>query len=294
MVYIKIANRAETQVMKILSPAKINLYLKIKNQRADGYHNIETLICPIAIFDALSFIFDQKKILVECNPKICAQEDNLAFKAADLFFKEANIKAGVKITINKKIPAGAGLGGGSGNAAAVLTALNKHYQTFSVEKLEKIGLKIGADVPFFIRSKPALATGIGEKLYEYKGLYPFNIVVVYPRFEVSTSWAYKKFNEIKKNLGLTNTKKRNKYPFFINRKDKIYIKNNLEEAVEPFYPQISDIKKDFIRNKADKTLMTGSGSAIFGIFKDFTTATNAFEYFLKNKQLIVFNTKLIV
>ncbi len=280
--------------MKILSPAKINLYLKIKNKRPDGYHNIETLICPIEIFDSLSFIFDQQTISVKCNPEICSQENNLAFKAANLFFKEAKIKAGVKIIINKTIPAGAGLGGGSGNAAAVLSALNKHYKTFSIEKLEKIGFKIGADVPFFIRSKPAIATGAGEKLYEYKGLYPFNIVVVYPCFEVSTSWAYEKFNEIKKNLRLTNTKKRNKYPSFINQKNKIYIENDLEQAVEPSYPQISDIKKDFIRNKADKTLMTGSGSAVFGIFNNFKTATKAFEYFLKNKRLIVFNTKLIV
>ncbi|MBW1650309.1 MAG: 4-(cytidine 5'-diphospho)-2-C-methyl-D-erythritol kinase [Deltaproteobacteria bacterium] len=280
--------------MKIFSPAKINLYLKIKDKRADGYHNIETLICPIEIFDTLSFIFGQKKVSVESNPEICAQKDNLAFKAANLFFKEAKIKAGVKIVINKKIPAGAGLGGGSSNAAAVLSALNKYYQAVSIEKLEKIGLKLGADVPFFIRLKPAIAKGIGEKLYEYKGLYPFYIVVVYPGFEVSTLWAYRKFDEVKNNLGLTNIKKRNKYPFFTDQKNRIYIENDLEEAIEPCYPQISDIKKAFIQNKADKTLMTGSGSAVFGIFKDFKTAKKAFEYFLTNRRLIVFNTKLIV
>ena len=280
--------------MKILSPAKINLYLQIKDKRADGYHNIETLICPIELFDTLYFSFDRKNIVVECNPKICAQEDNLAFKAANLFFKETKIKAGVKITVNKKIPTGAGLGGGSSNAANVFLALNKHYKAFSIEKLEKISLNLGADIPFFIRSKSAIVKGIGEKIYEYKGIHPFYIVVVYPGFDISTQWAYNKFDKIKKNLGLTNIKNRNKYLCFINQKNKIYIENDFEQIVEAYYPQISDIKKAFIHNKAYRTLMTGSGSAVFGIFKDFKTANKAFNYFLTDKRLTVFNTKLIV
>ncbi len=167
--------------MEIYSHAKINLYLKIMGKRKDGYHDIETLMCEIGLFDTIRLGFNNEEIVVSCKPEVCNPKDNLAFKAAEIFFRKTKIKKGVLIEIDKKIPDGAGLGGGSSNAASVFSALNKHYAyLFSKEELTKISLEVGTDVPFFVGGKPAIAKGVGERLFPYNISYPWNIVVIYP------------------------------------------------------------------------------------------------------------------
>ena len=192
--------------MNILSPAKINLFLQVTGKRPDGYHALFSLMCCVNLFDKISLQFDADKIEIDSShPQMPRDDANLAYKAADLFFKTSKITAGVKVSIQKNIPVAAGLGGGSSNAASVLLGLNDHYgQPLSRHQLITLGLKLGADVPFLLHQKPALASGVGEKLEAYTAWLPDIVVIVYPGFAVSTAAVFQNLN-----LRLTNCKKKN-------------------------------------------------------------------------------------
>jgi len=284
--------------MEILSPAKINLFLIVKRKRADGYHDLVTLLCRVGIFDTVILEFDQKDITVSCSsPKVPSGETNIAHKAASIFLTTLakngkQIDTGVKISINKRIPVGAGLGGGSSNAASVLMGLNRHYGSpFSKNSLIAMGLSIGTDVPFFIFEKPAFATGIGEKLIAFKGLKPYNVVLVYPGKSISTQVVYKNLN-----LGLTKCKQKLNYFLFEKKvfRSERYLCNDLETVTQLKYPEIISIKTKLLTLGAKGALMTGSGPAVFGLFSDFDSAGRAYHSLLKNKNWEVFLTDLIV
>jgi len=272
--------------MKILSPAKINLFLQVTGKRSDGYHELVTLMSCIGLYDVLTFHFDTPGISVSCDShEVPDNEDNLVYKAADLFYDRltkgstdhtgSEKSRGVSIFIEKHIPVAAGLGGGSSNAGRTLLHLNQyHGLPFSAAELNGMGLAIGADVPFFLQEKPALATGIGECLEIYKGLPVLWMVVVCPHFSVSTAAVYKKLN-----LGLTKCGKKLKN-FFSDRSTfdfKQYLCNDLESVTISKYPVISDIKKQLLQMGAHVALMTGSGPAVFGIYPDSRKARRACE-----------------
>ncbi|MBW2513772.1 MAG: 4-(cytidine 5'-diphospho)-2-C-methyl-D-erythritol kinase [Deltaproteobacteria bacterium] len=269
--------------MKILSPAKINLFLQVTGRRPDGYHELVTLMSPISLYDVMTFNFEAEGISVRCDsPDVPDNEENLAFKAASLFFNRLPVahrdhpgSGGVSIFIEKQIPVAAGLGGGSSNAGRTLRLLNQsHGEPFSAVEMNHMGLAIGADVPFFLQEKPALATGIGECLEAYGGLQAVPIVVVCPDIPVSTAAVYKKLN-----LGLTNCGKKLKN-FFSDMSTfdfKRYLCNDLETVAISEYPVISDIKKQLLRAGADAALMSGSGPAVFGIYSDSRRARRACE-----------------
>ncbi len=259
-------------MIQTLAPAKINLFLKVTGRRADGYHELETLMCRVGIYDTIRIDPEREGIFVSCpTPGIPEDHTNLAAKAASVFSdaltrKTAKRFKGVRVHLSKTIPAGAGLGGGSSNAASVLMALNRIYKTpFSQEQLMEMGLEIGADVPFFIFKKPAVATGIGEKLQHFHGLSSHGVVLVYPGIDVSTGTVYKNLN-----LRLTKGKKKlSKFDFDGKIFDvKRHLINDLESVTIPEHPVISDIKKMLMRCGAQGSLMSGSGSAVFGLFKD--------------------------
>ena len=150
----------------IPSPAKINLFLKVAGKRTDGYHDIVTLMCRVDLFDTVTLSFDQPSITTSCpHPEVPDGKANLAYKAAALFLEALPSPQGVAITIDKTIPVAAGLGGGSGNAAAVLTGLNQHHGfPFGREELMEMGAQVGADVPFFVFGHSAIARGIGDQV----------------------------------------------------------------------------------------------------------------------------------
>lgn len=268
--------RKEERLVCLLSPAKINLFLAITGKRADGYHELLSLFCPITLYDTLTLRFGEKLISVSCDhPDVPENEDNIAFKAARLFFRQMGKDEGVLISIDKQIPVAAGLGGGSSNAATVLTALNQYYNhPFSQDELAAIGLKIGADVPFFIFGKPALASGIGEKLIAVERIKPYKIIVIFPGFGVSTAEVYKKFN-----LRLTKCKKQLKDSYFRSANiDAVNCAcNDLESVAEVLYPEISGVKEALIAQGAKIALMSGSGSSVFGLFSDMPEAEQAFR-----------------
>jgi len=260
--------------MKILSPAKVNLFLQIIGKRRDGYHDLLTLMCCVGLYDTVSLTFGVKDIAVSCDhPLVPEDTKNLAHVAAHLFFKTHKKEEGVRIRIQKQIPVAAGLGGGSGNAAAVLLGLNRHYgYPFSKEELMTMGLSIGADVPFFIFQRPAIASGIGEKLEAYQGLKNLKILLVSLGFSVSTAEVYKKLN-----LGLTKCKKKLKsFPLNKQRFDpRCHLCNDLEAVTASWYPVINTVKTALLNHGALGALMAGSGPTVFGLFSDSNEALKA-------------------
>ena len=260
--------------MKILSPAKINLFLHVAGKRPDGYHELFSLMCCVDLCDTIILEFDCKKIEIEsAHPQIPLNDTNLAHRAATLFFKTLKVNDGIKIFIEKIIPLAAGLGGGSSNAASVLKGLNRQYgNPFARDQLMSMGLDLGADVPFFLFGKPAFASGIGEKLEAYPMPLPFHVVIVNPRFEVSTREVFQNLN-----LGLTNCKKKITKLFF--KKSgfdaRLHLYNDLEEVTASKYPVISSIKERLLACGASGALMSGSGPTVFGLFSDIHSAQKA-------------------
>ncbi len=260
--------------MKILSPAKINLFLQVTGKRSDGYHELFSLMCCISLYDTISLQFDTDEIKIESlHPDMPLDAGNLVYQAADLFFQTLKIKAGVRIGIDKQIPIAAGLGGGSSNAASVLRGLNHYYgYPLSQDRIMTLGLKLGADVPFLLYQKPALASGIGEILKAYTAWLPDTVVIVYPGFSVSTAAVFQNLN-----LRLTKCKKVITKPTLKKSGYQIplHLCNDLEAVTESQYPEIKSVKEQLILLGALGSLMSGSGPTVFGLFSDQKSAGNA-------------------
>ena len=265
--------------MKILSPAKINLFLHVSGKRPDGYHDIVSLMCRVSLNDVISFDFSGDKTSVTCSDsEIPCDERNHALKAANLFFGKSGKSRAVRIHIEKNIPSGAGLGGGSSNAASVLSSLNERFgYPFYDDELMAMGLEIGADVPFFLFKKPALATGIGEKLKSYPLKLPYKILILYPGFYVLTREIYDNLN-----LRLTNCKNKLKKLALVQDFDAKLLCNDLESAAVSKYPEINEAKAAVLKQGAAGVLMSGSGSSVFGLFPDDDSAKKARDALFRN------------
>jgi 4-diphosphocytidyl-2-C-methyl-D-erythritol kinase len=278
--------------MKILSPAKINLFLQVTGKRPDGYHELFSLMCCVSLFDTIFLRFGTEKIEIKSSdPQIPLDETNLAHKAAALFFKTLGVKDGVAITIEKSIPVAAGLGGGSSNAASVLRGLNYHYDfPFTRDQLMSLGLSLGADVPFLLFQKPALASGIGEKLEAYPELLPNNVIIVHPGFRVSTAEVFQNLN-----LRLTKCKKKitktslTKTGYNVS----LHLCNDLEAVTVSKYPEIKSVKEQLINQGALGALMSGSGPTVFGLFSDQDKAGQAMQAIGRNPRWNVYPAEIV-
>lgn len=261
------------------SPAKVNLFLRVLDKRPDGYHEISSLMQPVSLYDEISIAAkDGEGVSISCdNLKVPEDAANLACKAAQAMLEAAGIRKKIVITIRKHIPVGAGLGGGSSNAATVLMALNGMLEAgLDDAALMALGAKLGSDVPFFILKSAALATGRGERVEKVE-LPNYYYILVNPGFEVSTAWAYRNFD-------LTNVKEDNtllysKNPFdgFDNIAVRDLLVNDLESITIKRYPEIARLKEKLLEAGAIVSLMSGSGPTVFGIFKDRQDATAAYE-----------------
>lgn len=195
--------------LRLESPAKVNLRLEILKKREDGYHELRTIFQKISLHDTLRFSLRKKGgvSISADHPKLPVGKDNLVYKAVQSMLKASGYKGGVDIEIEKRIPLGAGLGGGSSNAATTLSALNRLLKMgLPKRKLMRMGLEIGADVPFFFLKGSAVGSGIGERL-EKVALPDLWYVLIYPNFEVSTRWAYGNFvstRSLARNLSFRN------------------------------------------------------------------------------------------
>ena len=282
-----------TDSLHLESPAKVNLRLEILKRREDGYHELRTVLQKISIYDTLRFSLKKEKgiSIVADHPKLPLGRKNLVYKAVQSMFKVCAYRGGVHIEIEKKIPLGAGLGGGSSNAASTLMALNQLLETnLSQKELMEIGLGIGADVPFFFLNGAAIGSGIGEQLKKQE-LPSLWYVLVYPNFEVSTRWAYQHFV-------LTNQQFRFNLHRFLKTPEGIsrILLNHLEEVVSKRYPEISLMKELLLSVGAFGALMTGSGPTVFGLFPEAKSAAGAYEKIKKwvgGKGWVVFKARSI-
>jgi 4-diphosphocytidyl-2-C-methyl-D-erythritol kinase len=253
------------------SPCKVNLLLNILSKRADSYHELETLMHPVNYCDRLEFTRKGSQIQLSCNvPELPTDCSNLVYRAAAGFLERAKISDGVSIHLEKRIPMAAGLGGGSGNAAVTLLALNQLFGApLTMDVLQELAACLGSDVPFFLQAKPALATGRGEKITE---LQPFPalatawFLLIYPGFGVPTAWAYKNLV-----LGKSQSTRAAKLIELLNTSDLKHIGrelyNSLEAPVLKKYPLLA-LFQDFLREQgAPAVLMSGSGSTTFAILE---------------------------
>jgi 4-diphosphocytidyl-2-C-methyl-D-erythritol kinase len=249
------------------APAKVNLFLAVTGRRPDGYHDLVTLMCPVGLADRLTLRFDVSWAWVRCDhPRVPSDESNLALRAARRFFDAVGRPARVGITIDKQIPVAAGLGGGSSDAAAVLTALNRRYGSpLQPRALVRIGRELGADVPFFLLGRPAIARGIGDQLTPFADLFPYSAVIVHPHQPVSTAEVYKNLN-----LALTKCQETIKwYPLNGRELDTArHLCNDLEGVTVSICPDVKEIKTRLLDRGARGVIMSGSGPCVVGLFKD--------------------------
>lgn len=263
--------------IKVKAYAKINLMLDIVETRTDGYHDLFMIMQSVGVYDTVTVEkIKGRKITISCNiDDIPLDNKNIAYKAADAFFKANKIRnTGIHIDIVKRIPHAAGLAGGSADAAAVFIALNKLYNTdLSEEELCRIGVKIGADVPFCITGGTLLSQGVGDVLHKVKPLRRCHIVLAKPDFGVNTGYAYHQFDE----HGKCHTPDKLGMLFAMQSRDLNQICAKMENVFEQFIevPDRVDIKQIMRENGAIGTCMSGSGPTIFGIFSNKEDAENA-------------------
>lgn len=256
--------------MIVQAPAKINLFLEIINKRPDGYHNLDSIMHTVSLFDTLEFEeIKENKIELFCvNANLPTDRSNLVYRAAEKFKEKYNINTGIKIKLTKNIPMGAGLGGGSSDAAAVLNALNKLWKiNDSLKNLENLAATLGADVPFFLTGGTAKISGIGDIVKKLNSDREYSFVLVKPDFGVSTVYAYSKVK-----FPLTNVHKIDKITKYIeqnlldyeNAKDLFF--NRFEELIFGEYPEIKQIKNT-LESIGCISLMSGSGATVFGLLQ---------------------------
>jgi 4-diphosphocytidyl-2-C-methyl-D-erythritol kinase len=246
------------------SPAKINLCLSVLGKRPDGYHDVEMLMQMVGLFDEVTISLGGQGIRVTCDSQaVPSGRENIAWKAASEMLGISGKEAGVAIEIKKNIPVAAGLGGGSGNAAAVLVALNRLLGIgLDRVRLSEIGARIGMDVPFFFFGPTALARGRGEILTELSPLPHIHILLVNPGVETPTAWVYKNLN-----LRLTKKGDCNKIARLNLRNIALGLHNDLETVTSVRHPVINRIKEALVDRGAVGALMSGSGPTVFGIFE---------------------------
>ncbi len=278
----------------LLSPAKVNLTFEILGKREDGYHDIKSIMQPINLFDHVTVNVSEGNgiEIMSKGIKVPEDETNLAHKAAAAYLEKCGQDHKIEIILDKSIPVGSGLGGGSSNAAAVLIALNRLLKAVDEDVLFKIAPGLGADVAFFIRCITAYVEGIGEKVTSLPDFPLFNYVVIYPKFEVSTKEVYEKWDRlndiIEKDSSDLETEGINE--IFLNPLELPPVFSDLEEPAFKMYPVLRKYKQLLLSLEAKPVIISGSGSSIFAIFREDAEAKELYKYLITNGD---FNTYLL-
>ena len=276
--------------LTLKSIAKINLGLLVKGKRPDGFHNLETIFYPLKdIYDTLTFSKSEKDEF-SSNVDLPFGDDNLIWKAKYALEKISGKEFSVKIDLEKQIPMGGGLGGGSSNAATVLRGLNDLFElNLSQEELAEIALQLGSDVPFFLLSEPAFATSRGEVLTPIELKINSVIALVNPGINISTKEA---FANVKANNSekLKIEKALNFAAIGFENADEI-LKNDFEPYVFSKYPVISEIKKRLLSCGANFSAMTGTGSTVYAIFSDYEEANKCVEIYRERNFVVLISVE---
>ncbi len=265
--------------MVLKAYAKINLGLRVLRKREDGFHDIETIFHRINLFDELTIEPSETSISITSNNQILpTDENNLCWKAVELFRTEAGITRGAAIHLKKQIPIGSGLGGGSSDAAAVLTALPALWNIpIDASTITGVALNIGSDVPYFLHNKSAYAEGRGERLNFVKVSLPYSVLVVTPNIHVSTAWAYGELSK-QRRLVPPRTKFYDGATCTVGAIPSL-MENDFEPVVFDAYPEIAELKREILSHGAVYALLSGSGSSVFGLFNDEHNARKAGDFF---------------
>jgi 4-diphosphocytidyl-2-C-methyl-D-erythritol kinase len=265
------------------APAKINLGLRVLGKRSDGYHNVLSLMVPVSLHDELRFELGSRGVDLRCpNSDLPTDAQNLVYRAAQLVLDVCRRDKGVRIELEKSIPVGAGLGGGSSDAATTLRAVNQLLGSpLAVSDMHPLAVKLGADVPFFLLGQWAMAQGIGDRLTSIHNVPTFWTVLMHPHFQVSTRWAYE-------NLTLTTGPNGSKFNFLgdtstgemttshqrlLDRRQLTLedvlplLVNDFEPLVFGHYPQLHDLRETLLAADARAVAMTGSGPTLVGLFR---------------------------
>lgn len=263
--------------------AKINLGLNVVAKRPDGYHDIETIFYPIELSDILHFNRSENFVFSSDMPQLTQKpEDNLIVRAVKKLEEYSGKKIHVHIHLEKKIPTGAGLGGGSSDAASTLLTLNELMQLkLPFESLAEIALTLGSDVAYFLKPLPALGEGRGEILTPFPlSLNGYYLLLVNPGIHVNTGWAYSLIKPGPKQNSITNLKFNSHSPSF--EYIRHFLSNDFEEPVASFHPQILEIKSVMRGSASVYCQMSGSGSSVFGIFNSHESLQNCMSLINKN------------
>lgn len=263
------------------SPAKINLGLNIVRKRDDGYHDIESIMYQLGLTDTIIFEKTEKFTFSTENLELSSDiANNLIVRAVRKLEEVTGKRLAITITLEKNIPMGAGLGGGSSNAAITLTALNELFGlNLTDSALLRLAAELGSDVPFFIKPAPAYATSRGEVLKRFSFELPYSILLVNPGIHVSTPWAYKNVTPTLPEKPLSDWVQKGTY----NAEELLpYLKNDFEEPVFRAFPEIKKIKDELLACGAVFSLMSGSGSSVYALFNDHQKAETAFDKFNEN------------
>lgn len=247
--------------MQILAPAKVNLSLKILGQRSDDFHELDTLIVPISLYDEIRIDKGRHGIKFRCDdPSVPQGDDNLAVRAVKAFLEITKIEPAISIELKKKIPHGAGLGGGSSDAASVLLALNELFEAkLSRKVLAEMAEPIGSDVPFFLFQSAALCKGHGEMVSPVKLKRQFSILLLKPAFAVSTAWAYSRWQNSREIPAIRYEAQEIAEQAFV---------NDLERPVFEKFVFLAQLKMWLLSQpEVGAALMSGSGSTMFAVIR---------------------------
>jgi 4-diphosphocytidyl-2-C-methyl-D-erythritol kinase len=272
--------------MKVRSCAKINLGIEVLGKRGDGYHDIRTLFQTVELCDTLEFaaLAGREIRLSGSDPDVPWDESNLVFRAARLLQQSFPEAAGADVRVAKSIPAGRGLGGGSANAALTLIALNDLWELgLDRRSLQPFARRLGADVPYFLEGGLCLGEGRGDKLSPLRDLPVMHCVLALPSFAVSTPDVYGR-------VRLTSPDKDSKINRFLARGEFGLLENRLEETIFSLYPRLKAIKSSFLHQEAVLSLVSGTGSAVFGLFEDKEKAARALAVMEKTEQALLVET----
>lgn len=245
--------------------AKVNFFLRVLRRREDGFHEIETLVAPISLYDSLEFSAAEEFSFSCSDSTLPTGEENLVVRAANLFFDETKIPAAVSIALTKKIPHAAGLGGGSSDAAATLRGLDKFFETkLTNEKLLALAARLGSDVPFFIEDQPAICRGRGEVIEPARLAQEFRLLLLKASFGVATPWSYSRWKEAREMPGVDYSPQS-----FAG----LTLVNGLERPVFEKFIFLA-FMKNWLRAQPEVAvgLMAGSGSTMFAILREPATA----------------------
>jgi len=270
----------------LASYAKINLGLHLIRKRVDGYHDIATVFQQIGLHDTMTFQKTNHDIHITCtHPSIPLDENNLVWKTFAAARSRFQLPYGLQVHIEKHIPTGGGLGGGSSNAAATLQAIqNLSPDCVSEEQVQELATEIGSDVPFFLVGGTAFGTGKGEKLRPIQIPTNYWVVLLFPCIYVSTAWAYKHAK-----IALTNEEKLTKFSALFEQFSlhafKDHLVNELESVVFERHPQLCDFKSQLYNRGAFYAGMSGSGSTMYGLFHRSQTAEEAVSFFSNNQEV---------